>query len=758
MGLFFHKFKQNIFLIYIFLKFTKIIVTILQLYNSTTLHYLCIVQVTKENLQELEFPKLLAEISPYAYSPKVAEKILHLKLLKIDEAEITLKKTAEYLTSYESSNAIPFSEYEDIEAELKVMHIENFRLENAAFIKIKNLTEQIGKLQKFFPSLAETFPILLEEVMQLDFKKEIVDKIDKVFNRFGEVKSEASPILKSLRTEIQHAKKHIQENFSKTLSHLSSTDFLDEIKETVIDDQRVLAVKSGFKKRVPGRVLGVSKTGSITYIQPESVSRHYFKLREAEEEEKKEVDKILRKLTAEIAIFAPELEEYQKYIFDLDITRAKAKFAEKIGGVLPKINRHKTMRLVNAFHPLLLLRNKEEKKEIYPQTLTLTEHNRILCISGPNAGGKSITMKTVGLLQLMIQSGILVPVHPKSEMFFFKKIRTDIGDNQSIENHLSTYSSRLKKMSGIIREADDNTLLLIDEFGTGSDPELGGALAESFLEFFYEKKSFAIITTHYTNIKLVVEQLPNATNAAMLFDEYSLEPLYKLEVGQAGSSFTFEVAEKNKIPRFIIKNARAKVEKDVVNLDKTIVKLQQEKFEVEKLKTNLAEQKESVEDKRENLQKLNEQLQQKLYNFQKLYEEEHRKLQFGNKIEAFIDGYLKGKSRKDIVKDFVKILEQEKFRKLGSDKTESEKLKVTKRKVEQQLKKENIQVQIAETNQKLEEKTQKERAVWMKVGQRVRISGSTSVGTIDEILKNGKVSVNYGTFKTQIDGNELERI
>lgn len=714
--------------------------------------------IHKEDLIELEFPELLQEIIPYAYSPKTAERIAELRPMPMEEASLSLKKTSEYLTSFESSNAIPFDEYDDIETELKLMLIENYRLDNKAFGKIKNITEQIGRLQKFFPTLPETFPILLEEVMQLDFKKEIIDKIDKVFNRFGEVKSEASPILKSLRTEIQHAKKHIQENFSKTLSHLSSTDFLDEIKETVIDDQRVLAVKSGFKKRVPGRVLGVSKTGSITYIQPESVSRHYFKLREAEEEEKKEVDKILRKLTAEIAIFAPELKEYQKYIFDLDITRAKAKFAEKINGVLPKINPHPTLRLKEAFHPLLWLRNTAENKKIFPQTLTLTPQNRIICISGPNAGGKSITLKTVGLLQLMIQSGILVPVHPKSEMFFFKKIRTDIGDNQSIENHLSTYSSRLKKMSGIIREADDNTLLLIDEFGTGSDPELGGALAESFLEFFYEKKSFAIITTHYTNIKLVVEQLPNATNAAMLFDEYSLEPLYKLEVGQAGSSFTFEVAEKNRIPRFIIKNARSKVEKDVVNLDKTIVKLQQEKFEVEKLKTNLAEQKESVEDKRENLQKLNEQLQQKLYNFQKLYEEEHRKLQFGNKIETFIDGYLKGKSRKDIVKDFVKILEQEKFRKLGSDKTESEKLKVTKRKVEQQLKKENIQVQIAETNQKLEEKTQKERAVWMKVGQRVRIAGSTSVGTIETIHKNGKVTVNYGLFKTQISQDELERI
>ena len=712
--------------------------------------------IHKEDLIELEFPELLQEIIPYAYSPKTAERIAELRPMPMEEASLSLKKTSEYLTSFESSNAIPFDEYDDIETELKLMLIENYRLDNKAFGKIKNITEQIGRLQKFFPTLPETFPHLLEEIKDIEYHKEIVEKIDKVFNRFGEVKSDASSILKDLRTEIQHAKKAIQDNFNRALT--TYADVLEDIRETIIDDQRVLAVKSGFKKRVPGRVLGVSKTGSITYIQPESVSRHYFKLREAEEEEKKEVDKILRKLTAEIAIFAPELEEYQKYIFDLDITRAKAKFAEKIGGVLPKINRHKTMRLVNAFHPLLLLRNREEKKEIYPQTLTLTEHNRILCISGPNAGGKSITLKTVGLLQLMIQSGILVPVHPKSEMFFFEKIRTDIGDNQSIENHLSTYSSRLKKMSGIIREADDNTLLLIDEFGTGSDPELGGALAESFLEFFYEKKSFAIITTHYTNIKLVVEQLPNATNAAMLFDEYSLEPLYKLEVGQAGSSFTFEVAEKNRIPRFIIKNARSKVEKDVVNLDKTIVKLQQEKFEVEKLKSNLVEQKESVEDKRENLQKLNEQLQQKLYNFQKLYEEEHRKLQFGNKIEAFIDGYLKGKSRKDIVKDFVKILEQEKFRKLGSDKAESEKLKVTKRKVEQQLKKENIQVQIAETNQKLEEKTQKERAVWMKVGQRVRIAGSTSVGSIETIHKNGKVTVNYGLFKTQISQDELERI
>ena len=707
-------------------------------------------QILQDHLNELEFPKLLEEITPYAYSPRVAEKISNIKPLPQKEAEFLLKKTSEFLSSYESENYIPFDEYEDIEEPLKLMLIENFRLEASAFLRIRKITEQIGKLQSFFPKFSENFPNLEEEIKGLEFRKEIIDKISAVFNRFGEVKNEASPLLKEIRESISIAKKNIQENFNKSLNHYAQQDFLDEIRESTIEDQRVLAVKSGFKKRVSGRVLGVSKTGSITYIQPDSVVKHYHQLRESEEEQKKEVDRILRILTSEIAEFHSQLSDYQEYLYNLDITRAKAKFAEKINGVLPKINTHKTLKLIDAYHPLLWLRNTQENKEIFPQTLQLSEKNRIICISGPNAGGKSITLKTLGLLQLMIQSGILVPVHPRSEMFFFDKLMTDIGDNQSIENHLSTYSSRLKKMSRIVREADENTLLLIDEFGTGSDPELGGALAEAFLEFFYEKESFAVITT----------QLPHAQNAAMLFDEETLEPMYKLEVGQAGSSFTFEVAEKNNIPRFIIHSAKKKIERDVVNLDKTIVKLQQEKFEVEKLKSDLTEKREITQNKRENLQKLNEQLQQKLYNFQKLYEEEHRKLQFGTRIQSFIDDYAKGKSRKDIVKEFIKILEQEKFRKnQNTEKIEAEKLKVVKRKVTQELKKESVIQTITETQEKIQERERRERALWLKVGQRVRIIGSTSIGTIEKIdSKTNKATINYGLFKTQISTDELERV
>lgn len=715
-------------------------------------------QATKDNLEELEFPKLLEEISPNAFSDKIAEKILQLLPMEKEAALLSLRKVSEYTASFENENHIPFHEYEDIEAELKVMAIENYRLDASSFMKIKNICMLVGRTVVYFRKFHDYYPSLYAETQKIKLTKAIIEAINSVFNRYGEVRSDASELLQELRKEISHARKAIQENFNRALTSYGQSDYLDDIRETIIDDQRVLAVKSGFKKRVPGRVLGVSKTGSITYIQPDSVVKHQFRLRETLDEEKKEIDRVLRQLTADIAGYQPLLKEYQEYIFNLDLTQAKAKFSKSINGVMPQVNDERRMKLIEAYHPLLWLRNTAEEKLTYSQSLTLSEKNRIICISGPNAGGKSITLKTVGLLQLMLQTGILVPVHPRSEMFFFDKIRTDIGDNQSIENHLSTYSSRLKKMSKIIREADENTLLLIDEFGTGSDPELGGALAEAFLEFFYERKSFAIITTHYTNIKLVVEQLPHAQNAAMLFDEETLEPMYKLELGQAGSSFTFEVAEKNKIPRFIIKNAQKKVEHDIVNLDKTIVKLQQEKYEVEKLKSDLSERKESVEGKRDNLKKLNEQLQQKLFNFQKLYEDEHRKLQFGNRIESFIDAYVNGRSRKDIVKDFVKILEQEKYRKKEVDKVTNERLKVVKRKITQQLQKTEVQEKIAETNELLEEKRRKERALWLKPGQRVRIPGSTSVGTIEKIDKNQKVTVNYGLFKTVISADELERI
>jgi len=715
------------------------------------------VQVSIDSLKELEFPELLKHVIPFAFSPKIAKKIEGILPMCFDDAKATLKKVSEYLTSFDSQNAIPFHEYEDIEEEINVLHIENYRLDSSSFMRIKNISIMVGKLVIYFKKFHEYYPLHFIEAQDIKLTRDIIDKINKVFNRYGEIKSDASEHLSTIRKEIQNARKAIDENFNYAINHYSKLDFLDDIREKIIDDQRVLAVKSGFKKRIRGRVLGVSKTGSVSYIQPENVAKHQFRLRENLDEEKKEIDRILRLLTSEIAIFKPLLEIYQKYIFEIDFIQAKARFAHKINAILPNLNNDKKVELIDAFHPLLWLKNKSDNKHTYPQYIEFSKKNRIICISGPNAGGKSISLKTIGLLQLMLQSGLLIPVHQNSNICFFNKILSDIGDNQSIENHLSTYSSRLKKMAKIINEADENTLLLIDEFGTGSDPQLGGALAESFLEFFYNKGSFAIITTHYTNIKIVVEKLPHATNAAMLFDEKSLKPLYKLEIGQAGSSFTFEVAEKNKIPKFIINNAKKKVEHDIVNLDKTIVKLQQEKFEVEKLKSDLSNKKDSVQDKRDNLKKLNEQLEQKLFNFQKLYEQEQKKLQFGSRIESFISDYTSGKPRKEIVQNFIKILEQEKHKSKDINKSDIEKLKLVKKKLSEQLKKDIVKEKIALTHEKLEQEQKQERSLWLKVGQRVRILGSTSIGTIEKIHKN-KAIINYGIFKTTISSDELERV
>lgn len=714
-------------------------------------------QISEETLKELEFRKIVEEIAPYCHSEKAKETILSLCPLKKDKIKRELNLVNEYLGSFSNENFIPFREYDDIETELKMLQIENFILEARSFHKIRNLSQLVNSLIVHFEKFKDYFPTLHRQLSSIEYTKEIISLINKVFNRFGEVKNDATQNLQNIRSQIKEIRKNIQENFDKTLTHFSQTGVLDEIRESVIDDQRVLAVKSALKKSVKGRILGFSKTGSICFILPESVIQHNVKLLEWVNQEKKEIEKILFNLTQNILEFYPLLQQYQNYVYALDVIQAKARYADSINAVLPEVADTQEVNLINAYHPILYLTNKREKKHTIPQTLTLNKDIRILCISGPNAGGKSITLKTVGLLQLMIQSGILVPVHPKSKMGFFNKILTDIGDNQSIENQLSTYSSRLRKMQQIIKQADSQTLLLIDEFGTGSDPELGGALAEAFLEYFYDKKSFGIITTHYTNIKLRIEELKHTQNASMLFNEKTLLPIYKLEIGQVGSSFTFEVAEKNKIPKEIIQIAKKKIERDKVNLDKTIVRLQQEKYQVEKLKGDLNKQIDHSAEKKKELSNTLNSYKQKLVSFQKLYDEETKLNQLGQKFEKYIDAYSRGKSKRDIIKEFTKVLEQEKYKKTQSTEVEKIQTKKQRNKIKSELKKEEIKEELEQTKAE-EVRTTVDRAnKWMNEGKRVRIKGSSSSATIDKI-EGETAFLNYGLFTTKISVYEIEKI
>ncbi len=714
-------------------------------------------QVSKQTLKDLEFPAVLAEIIQYIYTEKVAERTENLvPYSDRDELLNDLHTTNEYLSTLESGNSLPFSEYFILDDYLKRLSIENYYLPAEEFFKIKSNTLQIKEIKKYTQTFIEYFPHLHAKTEQIGYEKEIVKIIDQVFNKFGEIKDDASPELRIVRQQIRDISSRITELFNKSMSYHS--DVLDEIRESVVGNRRVLAVKSALRKRVKGQFLGTSKTGSISYIEPESVLNPRRQLDELREEEKHLIIQILLQLTSEIAVYQPLLEEYQAFLEYLDLTQAKAKYAQNIQAVLPILKEDLQLQLIDAYHPVLYLNNLRKDRKTIPQTLSLTKKQRIIIISGPNAGGKSITLKTVGLNQLMLQAGILIPVHPKSEIGFFDKIFTDIGDNQSIENHLSTYSYRLKQMAYFLKNADEKSLLLVDEFGTGSDPELGGALAEVFFEEFYERNAFGIFTTHYTNIKLSAERLEEALNASMLFDKKSLEPMYKLELGQAGSSFTFEVAEKNKIPFRLINRAKKKVENDKVRLDKTILKLQQEKFEIQKTKDQVVELKETHEVHQEKLEEMQDKIQQKLYDFQQLYDNEQKVLMMGKRINEMADSYLKSKNKKQLISNFLKIIEMENAKKTKEIQQQKKIQKIVAKEVQRELKTNATEIKEQQHKKEQREKEAVQKKIQaLKVGDRVKINGSTSVGTIDKI-KDDIIFINYGLFTTQISVDEVYKV
>lgn len=439
------------------------------------------------------------------------------------------------------------------------------------------------------------------------------------------------------------------------------------------------------RRRVKGSVLGSSKTGSIVYIEPQETEQYSRELSHLIYEEKEEIKKILRKLTDFIRPYGQLLQEYQKYLVEIDIISAKALLAGQMNALLPEISEEKIVELRQAYHPLLYLNNKKSQKPTFPQDILLTDEQRIIVISGPNAGGKSITLKTIGLLQLMLQSGMLIPVHRLSKLCIFERILTDIGDNQSIENHLSTYSYRLKNMNYFLRKCNDKTLFLIDEFGTGSDPELGGALAEVFLEEFYHRKAFGVITTHYANLKILANELPYAVNANMLFNDKTLEPIYKLIIGEAGSSFTFEVAQKNGIPFSLINRAKKKIEKQKVRFDSTIARLQKERSLMEKTTNSLKEEEVKAREEAKKLEILNDKIQTKLTNYQELYDNNQKMIYLGNKINDISEKYFETKQRRPLIAEFLKIVETENSKRKAKTREQKKKEEEIKKTIEQEV-------------------------------------------------------------------------
>mgnify|MGYP000252802422 FL=1 len=523
------------------------------------------------------------------------------------------------------------------------------------------------------------------------------------------------------------------------------------------------------RRKVAGSLLGSSKSGNIVYIAPQATLSYSREYQNLIYEEKQEVIKILRDLATTIRPMTTLVEEYIEYLIHIDAIGAKAKYAKEMNAILPKISNEKKIYFKNAVHPVLWRKNNEQKIETVPQTIKLNQKQQVIVISGPNAGGKSITLKTIGLLQIMIQSGILIPVDERSETYIFEEILTDIGDNQSIENQLSTYSYRLKNMRNFLRKCNENTLFLIDEFGTGSDPELGGALAEIFLEEFYNKGAFGIITTHYSNLKVLANELENVTNASMQFDEHSLQPLYKLFIGQAGSSFTFEVAQKNGIPFSLINKAKKRVDTEKVRLDKTISKLQKERTKLQRNSDNLEKQQSIGKEHLDSLQEKEDRIQSKLAGFQELYDQNQKMLSLGRKTNELINKYFQTNNKKELNINFNKWVADEKVKFAKKNplksktKNQKQKAKIIKKELQEVIKKVEKEVleKVVEVRKekKIEEaKIAKEKSEYIyKVNDRVRIIDSNSIGTIDKIEKKS-VTINYGIFTTKTSKNKIELV
>ncbi|HLU87068.1 MAG TPA: MutS2/Smr-associated SH3 domain-containing protein [Taishania sp.] len=699
----------------------------------------------EQTLIDLEFPTVKGWLEKYAVGPTAQRRIRELSPSNnFQTVEQELLKLNELVSIKRAGEVFPMIEFEEIDQELKLLPIKNAVLSQEGFYRISKASDLCNQLIHFFDKREEEYPLLYQLFSEVEYTKEIIEQIELIFDKTWKIKDNASPLLAEIRTEIKSIRTQINRNFDREVKKLLRENILGDTKEAYYNDRRVLTVLASHKRQVSGNVVGSSKTGSLVFIEPQVNIELNNELELQIDEERKEIYRILKVLTAEIAKHLPLIEQYQAVLTEIDFIYAKTRLGLELNCNLPGIVKHMEVELIDAFHPILWKNNRLLKKETIPQRIQLHKKARMLVISGPNAGGKSITLKTIGLLQIMLQSGLLIPVHPNSKISFFQQILSDIGDNQSIDNELSTYSYRLKRMKYFLKVTNRRTLLLLDEFGTGSDPDLGGALAEVFFEELYKKECFSVITTHYSNIKLKADQLPHALNGCMLFDTETLEPLFKFNLGQPGSSFTFEVAQINGIPQRIIEEAKSRLDDRKVKMDHLLSELQKEKNYFEKLNQEHREAQEAADEARNYFLEKRKHLERKIQTQQDLTEKNNKWLILGKKMEQFINAYNTNSKKKDankvVLEDVRKYLALEKSK--IDNLTRKDKLKAAVAKPT-----------VAKKKKVVVEKDEYQQAKIV-VGSSVKLISTKQAGTVEEINGN-MITVLFGFMRMKVEREKL---
>jgi DNA mismatch repair protein MutS2 len=700
----------------------------------------------EQTLQDLEFTTIQEWLVEFAVGETARERLATLspspnKL----ETEKALLELAELKAIRDEGETFPRIEFEELTTEIRMLPIRNAAIQLEGFMRILQASNLVNSLLYFFDKREEEYPLLSALVGHSYFTKEIIEAIEKVFDKHGQVKDDASEKLASIRSSIRSLRKKINTNFDRAARKLMKENVLGETKETFINDRRVLTILSQHKRKIPGSVVGSSKTGSLTYIEPQVNIPLNNELEMLMDDERKEIFRILQELKKEIQVHFELIKSYQFVLTELDFINAKCRLAIDLDAQLPAIQEDRELELISAYHPILWKANRALKKKTHPQSVKMDKFSRMLVISGPNAGGKSITLKTVGLLQIMLQAGLLVPVQENSKMCFFNTILSDIGDNQSIANELSTYSYRLKRMKTFLDAANRNTLLLLDEFGTGSDPDLGGALAESIFESFYNRKCFGVITTHYANIKLKADRLKNAVNGCMLFNSETLEPTYRFSVGQPGSSFTFEVAEINGIPQEIIEDAKSKLDDKKVKMDRLLNDLQKEKTYLERLNKEHIEAQQNAQEALNEYEERKEDYEEKLKRIRTQADANNKLVALGKKMKTFIDRY-NVKSRKKTINDKL-LAEVKKY--LAVERTKIDAAIQAKKEKERK----DAHKPSAKRKKAKVERDQFQRHK-IKVSSRVKLISTKQVGVVEEV-SGENITVAFGFMRMKVDRNKL---
>lgn len=684
---------------------------------------------------QLEFDKIKSLLHEKCRTEYAKTKATDLRVHTRKEfIDIELKQSHEFKSLLQNAIYFPNDYVLNLGKELRLLTIQGSLLAGDQLVDIRKLAESMEKIFRWFDQeRREAYAGLAEVIKGTYYEKKIRELIEEVIDESGNVKDNASEELLSIRMGLYRKRSDLRKLFDRIVQKMNKQGYLADIEESFMNGRRVLAVFAEQKRTVKGIMHGESESRRTTFIEPEETIDLNNDIQELEISERKEVYRILRELTKRLSQHAPLLQVYYIIVGEFDFIRAKAAFALDVKGEYPVVIDKAHVHLVKAYHPLLYLYNQRSGKSTIPVDLTLDDKARILVISGPNAGGKTVTMKTVGLLQLMVQSGLLVPVHPSSQFGIFKQLMIHIGDTQSLEFELSTYSSHLLSMKHFMETSNGKTLFFIDELGSGSDPNLGGAFAEVIMEELARKHAFGIVTTHYLNLKVMANKTPGIINGAMAFDEKSLLPLYQLNVGKPGSSYTFAIAERIGLDKRLINRARTLIDEDHFKLDKLLNRTEQDLQKVQEKEKDL-----------HRLLKENERLRKEME--QVMNKERHRQqvevLKQQNKITEDRLTYLKDMERKlrTMVVEWKKT---------------DDKNKVVKEMAALLFKK-NDQKTVSKKQKQLDSKYEEINGE-IKVGDKVKMKRNLQVGEVLE-LRGKKAVVKIGLLPMQIDLGDLALI